>query len=300
MKMVGSWSAEQNKFFEEALALFNEDSVDRWQNIANYVPDKTAEEVRRHYEILLEDVQAIESGLVSLPQYSESSYVPDWLSEPQPEPSTTTSSSPSHVSARSPSHSNFSFKANSNPSKSFEQERKKGVPWTEEEHRLFLLGLNKYGKGDWRSISRNFVVSRTPTQVASHAQKYFLRLSSANKEKKRSSIHDITSAGVTDIKQQSPVQQTSSFNNNPATTPTSSAPSLGYSSLGATVTNPVSSQMNSSLMQLSSHTLGSYPPHSFEPQSSRHIASTGPFCVPQGEQSENHDAYYVGNLMSME
>ena len=42
--------------------------------------------------------------------------------------------------------------------------------------RLFLLGLDKFGKGDWRSISRNFVISRTPTQVASHAQKYFIRL----------------------------------------------------------------------------------------------------------------------------
>ena len=49
-----------------------------------------------------------------------------------------------------------------------DQERRKGIPWTEEEHRLFLLGLAKFGKGDWRSISRNFVVSRTPTQVCWH------------------------------------------------------------------------------------------------------------------------------------
>lgn len=33
-----------------------------------------------------------------------------------------------------------------------DQERRKGIPWTEEEHRLFLLGLAKFGKGDWRSI----------------------------------------------------------------------------------------------------------------------------------------------------
>jgi hypothetical protein len=60
-----------------------------------------------------------------------------------------------------------------------------------------LLGLNKFGKGDWRSISRNFVVSRTPTQVASHAQKYFIRLNSLNKkDKRRSSIHDITGSNA--------------------------------------------------------------------------------------------------------
>ena len=58
--------------------------------------------------------------------------------------------------------------------------------------RLFLIGLSKFGKGDWRSISRNVVVTRTPTQVASHAQKYFLRQNSVKKERKRSSIHDIT------------------------------------------------------------------------------------------------------------
>ncbi|GLT47841.1 hypothetical protein SLA2020_215020 [Shorea laevis] len=71
------------------------------------------------------------------------------------------------------------------------QERKKGVPWTEEEHRTFLLGLEKLGKGDWRGISRNFVTTRTPTQVASHAQKYFLRQASLNKKKRRSSLFDM-------------------------------------------------------------------------------------------------------------
>ncbi|CAO2210281.1 unnamed protein product [Urochloa humidicola] len=30
------------------------------------------------------------------------------------------------------------------------QERKKGIPWTEEEYRKFLDGLRQLGKGDWR------------------------------------------------------------------------------------------------------------------------------------------------------
>ncbi|XP_037411743.1 transcription factor MYBS1-like [Triticum dicoccoides] len=71
------------------------------------------------------------------------------------------------------------------------QERKKGVPWTEDEHRRFLGGLEKLGKGDWRGISRHFVTTRTPTQVASHAQKYFLRQAGLAQKKRRSSLFDV-------------------------------------------------------------------------------------------------------------
>ena len=42
-------------------------------------------------------------------------------------------------------------------------------------------------------------MSRTPTQVASHAQKYFIRLNSMNKDRRRSSIHDITSVDNGDV-----------------------------------------------------------------------------------------------------
>ncbi|XP_068302515.1 transcription factor MYBS3-like [Pyrus communis] len=70
-------------------------------------------------------------------------------------------------------------------------DRKKGTPWTEEEHRMFLIGLQKLGKGDWRGIARSYVTTRTPTQVASHAQKYFIRQSNATRRKRRSSLFDM-------------------------------------------------------------------------------------------------------------
>ncbi|CAH9122071.1 unnamed protein product [Cuscuta epithymum] len=162
-----SWTRYEDKVFEQALVLFP-DGDDRWQRIAERIPGKSAGDVIAHYEALVHDIGEIDSGRVELPTYRDGSF--GWE---QAEPS------------------QISF---GNNKKHSEVERKKGTPWTEEEHRLFLIGLERYGKGDWRSISRNVVVTRTPTQVASHAQKYYLRQQSMKKERKRSSIHDITTA----------------------------------------------------------------------------------------------------------
>ena len=46
--------------------------------------------------------------------------------------------------------------------------------WTDEEHRLFLEGMERFKK-DWRSIERH-IGTRTCSQIRSHAQKYFMRL----------------------------------------------------------------------------------------------------------------------------
>lgn len=42
---------------------------------------------------------------------------------------------------------------------------RRNCPWTEAEHRLFLLGLEEYGRGNWRDIAARYVSTRTPTQV---------------------------------------------------------------------------------------------------------------------------------------
>lgn len=176
-----TWSREQDIMFENALATYSEDLSDRWEKIAADVAGKSLEEVKDHYELLVDDVNQIESGCVPLPRYNSSSS--SSIGQAGNEGTGKKGGSFGHFNSDSP-HIGKTSKS--------DQERRKGIAWTEEEHRLFLLGLEKYGKGDWRSISRNFVVTRTPTQVASHAQKYFIRLNSMNKDRRRSSIHDIT------------------------------------------------------------------------------------------------------------
>ncbi|KAK2968163.1 hypothetical protein RJ640_018256 [Escallonia rubra] len=169
------WTRHEDKLFERALVAFPEEVSGRWHRIADRVPGKSAQEVKAHYDALVHDVSEIDSGRVEPPCYSDDSL--GWEGELR--------------------DSQISFGSGSGKGKHGDAERKKGTPWTEEEHRLFLVGLDRYGKGDWRSISRNVVVTRTPTQVASHAQKYFLRQNSMKKERKRSSIHDITTTADT-------------------------------------------------------------------------------------------------------
>ncbi|XP_073021860.1 protein RADIALIS-like 4 [Primulina eburnea] len=64
------WTPQENKLFEKALARFDKDTPDRWQNIARAMGGgKSADEVKRHFEILMEDLRRIESGYVPFPSY---------------------------------------------------------------------------------------------------------------------------------------------------------------------------------------------------------------------------------------
>uniref|UniRef100_A0A803LKP0 Uncharacterized protein n=1 Tax=Chenopodium quinoa TaxID=63459 RepID=A0A803LKP0_CHEQI len=128
------WTWEQDKAFETALAMHFEDySEAKWAKIASQIPgNKTIEDVKQHYHVLFEDIMAIESGMVPIPSY--------------------TPSGRAH---------NFEVPVTE---EEYTWESRKGQPWSEAEHRQFLLGLDRYGKGDWKSISKEFVKTRSATQ----------------------------------------------------------------------------------------------------------------------------------------
>ncbi|KAF2282760.1 hypothetical protein GH714_043169 [Hevea brasiliensis] len=64
-----NWTVKQHKLFEDALAIYDKDTPDRWCNIAKIVGATTEEEVKIQYEILVSDINNIESDKVPLPNY---------------------------------------------------------------------------------------------------------------------------------------------------------------------------------------------------------------------------------------
>lgn len=85
--------------FEDAIAMYHNDA-DRWDKIAAAVPGKTIEDLKLHYEALRADVLDIESDKVPLPHY------------------------PTNASVR-----------RKRKKRSYSSGAKRGVPWTEDEHR---------------------------------------------------------------------------------------------------------------------------------------------------------------------
>lgn len=118
---TAKWTPAENKMFEKALAVHDKDTPDRWHRVASMIPGKTVEDVIKHYKDLEVDVSNIEAGLIPIPGYSTTSpFTLEWVN----------------------GHGFDGFKQSyglggkRSPSiRPPEQERKKGVPWTEEEHK---------------------------------------------------------------------------------------------------------------------------------------------------------------------
>ena len=115
------WTREENKRFESALAIFDETTPNRWAKVAAMIPGKSVFDVIKQYKELEDDVSDIEAGRVPIPGYFPQAagaggagfpFEFGWLDD-----RTCYRKKPNHL-ARAPDH-----------------ERKKGVPWTKDEHR---------------------------------------------------------------------------------------------------------------------------------------------------------------------
>ncbi|ERN09373.1 hypothetical protein AMTR_s00029p00021500 [Amborella trichopoda] len=138
------WTREQEKAFENALAIHSEESADRWEKIAAEVNGKTVADIKRHYELLVEDVNCIESGRVPLPSYSSLDGSTDLAGE-------------TGVGKKGAQYASHLQSSDSSPSAKgssrSDQERRKGIAWTEEEHRYgFLTMVGTSNFSFWSSI----------------------------------------------------------------------------------------------------------------------------------------------------
>ncbi|XP_052163316.1 protein RADIALIS-like 3 [Oryza glaberrima] len=69
--MASEWSKEENKLFEQAIAYYGEGAPDLWHKVSRAMGGtKTADEVRRHFEILVDDIKLIEARRVPFPKYN--------------------------------------------------------------------------------------------------------------------------------------------------------------------------------------------------------------------------------------
>lgn len=133
-----SWSREEEKAFENAIAMhwIEEDLKEKWEQIASMVPSKSLEELKQHYQLLVEDVSAIEAGNVPLPNYvgeeaTSSTKDSQGFSGVLPTDKRVTCGYGSGFLGLGHDSSGQGGKGGSKS----DQERRKGIPWTEEEHR---------------------------------------------------------------------------------------------------------------------------------------------------------------------
>lgn len=109
-----AWSREDDIAFERALANHTDESEEKWEKIAADVPGKSVDQIKEHYELLVEDVDRIESGCVPLPSYR----------------------SPLDDAGDDGGSSKRGGNSHDQGSKAkADQERRKGIAWSEDEHR---------------------------------------------------------------------------------------------------------------------------------------------------------------------
>ncbi|KAK1944300.1 Transcription factor SRM1 [Phytophthora citrophthora] len=105
----------------------------------------------------VEDVQELSPQLIRLP-----------LTRPPDAPTTSTKKK---TKKKTKKQASMKIRAADKLADDRQTSQRHGLPWTTNEHDLFLQGLELYPSGPWKAIAA-FVGTRTPRQTMTHAQKY--------------------------------------------------------------------------------------------------------------------------------
>ncbi|PWA75086.1 hypothetical protein CTI12_AA245250 [Artemisia annua] len=127
LMMDDTWTKEDELLFQSTLVMFPVDTEGRWEKIAERVPGKSADDVLAYHDALVLDVNDIESGC----NVVEENVVEQNVVEENVVVKKKRGRKP--AGSRSGDQSRTSQK---------NEKRKKGTPWSEDEHRYSTIYLN--------------------------------------------------------------------------------------------------------------------------------------------------------------
>ncbi|XP_063948220.1 transcription factor SRM1-like [Daucus carota subsp. sativus] len=171
---IDKWSFKETKLFETIMEKFEENgSMAFFEEVAISMPWRSMSSIKNHYNILINDIKLIKSS---------NGQFEDIVSEVTGE----------EEDCETINMEDTNMELEGGGVHKIPRPKKRGIPWSIQEHKSFLEGYKTCGKGEWKKISKDFVPSKTPSQVASHAQKYEKRLhTDTPPEKRRQTINDI-------------------------------------------------------------------------------------------------------------
>ncbi|GFH44509.1 hypothetical protein CTEN210_00983 [Chaetoceros tenuissimus] len=178
----GKWTDEEHRLFIEGLMLYGKGE---WQKIASHVGSRSRSQVKnfaRMKKTRYADnyFAKMTSAGVAKSDTSEKEEIINDKKRANPD-----DIDDSHV------HDESNLLSTSNTDSEMLNKGK----WTDEEHSLFIEGLEVYGKGEWKKIASH-VQTRTNRQVLTHAEKYFAQTENTNTGKWTDEEHRLFEEGL--------------------------------------------------------------------------------------------------------